>query len=145
MPWDMAIPRRIRSLRKALELTQEEFGERLGLTGYRVSDVETGRTVPTAFLLAAIREAFEVDADWLLTGSGSPGVGKPEQGDQIDHEETGPDDPVNVETHTWHSCKACGGRLPSGPEPSAPYKRGPLECPHCKTHLHLPPWRMPIV
>ena len=61
---------RIKELRKAMNLSQEKFGELLGITKSGVSDIESGRRKVTdqhVLMLAnnGVRE------EWLRTGKGS--------------------------------------------------------------------------
>lgn len=54
------------------EGNQSEFARRIGLTPQSVNDLVRGRYEPSTSTLAAIcREWPEVNARWLLTGSGS--------------------------------------------------------------------------
>lgn len=61
---------RIKELRKAMNLSQEKFGELLGITKSGVSDIESGRRKVTdqhAIMLAN----NGVNEEWLRTGKGS--------------------------------------------------------------------------
>ena len=54
-------------------MTQAEVAERLGEKAQRVNDILRGKQrVPEDFLVKFI-EVFQVDANWLITGRGSPG------------------------------------------------------------------------
>ena len=62
---------RIIELRKALHLTQSEFGKAIGLTASGVSDVESGRRAVQDRHIKLIMAAFpQVSEEWLRTGSG---------------------------------------------------------------------------
>ena len=61
---------RIRELRKELGLTQAEFGERLGIKANTVGNYETGLRVPSDAIIFSICREFDVNEDWLRTGSG---------------------------------------------------------------------------
>lgn len=61
---------RIRELRKALRLSQEEFGSRLGITGSGVSNLESGRRSITEQMLKSLLREYKVDYIWLTTGKG---------------------------------------------------------------------------
>lgn len=61
---------RIRELRKELGLTQSEFGERLGLKQSTVTGYEAGARAPSDAIIFSICREFDVNEDWLRTGSG---------------------------------------------------------------------------
>lgn len=61
---------RLKQLRKALSLSQEAFGSKLGVTGPAVSKIESGdRSLTEQMALSIIRE-FNVNEEWLRTGKG---------------------------------------------------------------------------
>ena len=60
---------RIRKLRKALDLTQREFGERIGIKANTVTMIEKGRGTSEQTIQAICRE-FHVSEAWLRTGEG---------------------------------------------------------------------------
>lgn len=61
---------RFRSLRSALNLTQGEVGELLGVTKQSVSGYESGRSKPSYEVLKDGLSVHRVNIDWLLTGKG---------------------------------------------------------------------------
>ena len=61
---------RVRELRKALGLTLEKFGERLGVKKNAISAIENGRNSLTDKMTKAICREFGVDYIWLTTGEG---------------------------------------------------------------------------
>ncbi len=61
---------RIKSLRKTLQLSQDEFGSRLGVTGPGISKIESGHRNVTEQMEKAICREFHVDIHWLRTGEG---------------------------------------------------------------------------
>lgn len=61
---------RIKAVRKAVGLTQSEFGERLGVKGNTVTGYETGLRAPSDAILLSICREFNVNEDWLRTGEG---------------------------------------------------------------------------
>lgn len=63
---------RIKELRKAKKLSQEKFGERLGMSRDQINNVENGRAAVTEFLIKAICREFKVNEIWLRTGDGEP-------------------------------------------------------------------------
>ena len=62
---------RIKAVRKAVGLTQSEFGERLGVKGNTVTGYETGLRAPSDAILLSICREFNVNEDWLRTGEGA--------------------------------------------------------------------------
>ncbi len=58
----------IAQLRKELGLTQEQFGEKVGVTNKTVSRWETGNYLPPADALLTMSEVFGVSVNELLSG-----------------------------------------------------------------------------
>lgn len=61
---------RIKELRKAMNLSQEKFGELLGITKSGVSDIESGRRKATDQHVIMLANNG-VSEEWLRTGKGS--------------------------------------------------------------------------
>lgn len=61
---------RIRKLRKTLDLTQQEFGNRLGVKRNTIATYETGKSSPSDAAVALICREFGVNEVWLRTGEG---------------------------------------------------------------------------
>lgn len=61
---------RIRKLRRTLDLTQQSFGERIGIKRNTVANYETGRNEPVASVISLICREFNVSEKWLRTGEG---------------------------------------------------------------------------
>lgn len=62
---------RIKEIRKnSPEKTLERFGEKIGISGAAVSQIESGKTNPTNQTIKAICSAYRVNEDWLRTGKG---------------------------------------------------------------------------
>lgn len=59
---------RLRRLRKTLDLTQREFGERIGVKGNTIAQYELGRNEPIDAVLSLICREFNVNEDWLRNG-----------------------------------------------------------------------------
>ena len=66
----MNINERIRELRKSFGLSGEKFGERIGLKKVAISQIETGRSMPTEQTILSICREFGVSEDWLRNGNG---------------------------------------------------------------------------
>ena len=60
---------RIKKLRKALDLTQKEFAERIGMKRNSIALIENGRNTSEQTIFAICRE-FNVNEEWLKTGTG---------------------------------------------------------------------------
>lgn len=61
---------RIKELRKALGLTQKEFGERIGVKPNTIATYEIGRNEPIDAVLELICREFKVNDRWLRFGEG---------------------------------------------------------------------------
>lgn len=61
---------RVLKLRKSLNLTQEEFGKKIGIKKAAVSKIEKGENKLTETLQKIICNEFKVNSTWLINGSG---------------------------------------------------------------------------
>lgn len=61
---------RIKELRKALGLTLEKFGARLGVGKTAINKLESGQNNVTEQMIKSICREFNVDYIWLTTGKG---------------------------------------------------------------------------
>lgn len=61
---------RIRAIRKSLDMTQQEFADRLGLKRNSVAGYEIGRSVPMDAVMKSICREFNINEEWLRTGEG---------------------------------------------------------------------------
>lgn len=61
---------RIRELRKALDLSQKEFANKIGLKQNAISYMEKSGSTVTEQNIKAICSQFSVNENWLRTGSG---------------------------------------------------------------------------
>lgn len=62
---------RIKQLRQSLDLTQDEFGGRLGITKASVSKIENGANSASEQTLRSMCREFGASYLWLTTGEGS--------------------------------------------------------------------------
>lgn len=62
--------RRVRELRKELQLTLEKFGKPLGVGKTAISKIENGERGLTDQMILAICREYNVDENWLRTGEG---------------------------------------------------------------------------
>ena len=70
---------RIRALRKALDMTQKEFAEKIGLKRNSVASYEIGKNYPMDTVIKSICREFNVNEDWLRTGEGEMFIQLPEE------------------------------------------------------------------
>lgn len=61
---------RIKKLRKELDLTQQEFADRIGVKRNTIATYEIGRNTPLDAVIASICKEFSVNETWLRTGEG---------------------------------------------------------------------------
>jgi len=61
---------RIKEIRKTKKLSQEAFGEKLGITKSSVSLLESGKNNPSEQTIMLICKEFGVNEVWLRTGEG---------------------------------------------------------------------------
>lgn len=61
---------RIKEVRKDAGLTLEKFGEKLNISAASCSNLESGKTNPSAQTFAAICRVFRVNEEWLRNGTG---------------------------------------------------------------------------
>lgn len=61
---------RIKKLRKELNLTQNQFGEKIGVKGNTITNYETGLRTPTDTVINNICKTFNVNEHWLRDGTG---------------------------------------------------------------------------
>lgn len=67
------VGKRVRGLRKALGLTQEQLSRRAGVSQPTISHIERGHTADlTGANLSALCVVLRTNADFLLHGKGSP-------------------------------------------------------------------------
>lgn len=67
---------RIKEIRNALNLTQQEFADKIKVKRNTVATYEMGRSVPSDSAVALICREFNVNEDWLRTGTGEMFVKK---------------------------------------------------------------------
>ena len=75
---------RIKELRKALGLTQAEFGEKLGVKPSTVTNYESGLRAPSDAMLVSICREYGVNEVWLRTGIGPMLVPRTRRDDLFD-------------------------------------------------------------
>ena len=73
---------RLNILRKYLNLSQEDFGARIGLTKASISRLENGTNNFTEQTILSICREYNVNREWMENGTGE--MFKPERSDEID-------------------------------------------------------------
>ena len=66
----MTVGDRIKKLRRDLDLTQREFGDRIGVKPNTISTYEIGRNEPIDSVISLICREFHVNEAWLRNGTG---------------------------------------------------------------------------
>lgn len=61
---------RIKEIRNALNLTQQEFADKIKVKRNTVATYEMGRSIPSDSAIALICREFNVNEEWLRTGQG---------------------------------------------------------------------------
>lgn len=62
--------KRIRELRKSLDLTMEQFGKEIGVTKSTISNIENENRNATEHMVKSICREFNVNYNWLVSGEG---------------------------------------------------------------------------
>lgn len=66
----MTLGERVKEIRKAQDMTLEEFGKRLNVTKVTMSNIERGNRSLTERMLKDICREFNINEEWLRTGEG---------------------------------------------------------------------------
>lgn len=61
---------RIKQVRNALGLSQDEFGKKLGVTRGAITNIELNKVEPKPLFVSLICQTFNVSDRWLRTGEG---------------------------------------------------------------------------
>lgn len=69
---------RIRKIRRDLDLTQQEFADRIGIKRNTIANYETGRNEPIDSVVSLICREFGVNEEWLRDGIGDMRVPDPD-------------------------------------------------------------------
>jgi len=107
----MEFNERIAAARRAAGLTQEQLGERVGVTRQAVSKWEAGTAMPDALTAAKLCDALNVSADYLLLGKGETVPSAPEPAAAFLPDTC----PCCGREVSGSVCTACGYELPTTP------------------------------
>ena len=72
---------RIHDLRKKLKMTQEDFGNKIGVARNTIANYECGRRMPTNAVINSICIIFNVNEEWIKNGTGEMFKEIPEEDD----------------------------------------------------------------
>lgn len=61
---------RIKKVRKELDLTQQEFADRIGTIRGNIAGYETGKRSPSSSVISLMCTKFNINENWLRTGEG---------------------------------------------------------------------------
>ena len=61
---------RIKEIRKVKNMTQSEFGEKIGVKGNTIATYENGTRTPSDAVILSICREYKVSESWLRTGQG---------------------------------------------------------------------------
>lgn len=61
---------RVRNVRKNKQLTQKKFSNLAGVASSYLAIIETGRKQPSYNFIVSLAQAFQINANWLLFGTG---------------------------------------------------------------------------
>lgn len=61
---------RLKKLRKTLDMTQQEFADKIGIKRNSLANYETGRNTPIDAIIVSICREFNVNEEWLREGKG---------------------------------------------------------------------------
>lgn len=75
----MTLGERIKKVRKALDLTQKKFANRLGMKQNTIATYEMGRTNPSDPAIKSICREFNISEEWLRNGVEPMFVPSPEE------------------------------------------------------------------
>lgn len=61
---------RVKQLRESLGLSRAAFGEKFGVSGDVINNIERGRVEAKELLIAHMCSVYNVNIDWLMNGTG---------------------------------------------------------------------------
>lgn len=67
---DIKINKRIKEIREDINLSQQKFGEKLGVSRDVISNIENNRVEVKTVFITHMCEVFNVNKCWLETGEG---------------------------------------------------------------------------
>lgn len=79
----MPFPDRITAIRKELKLSQEKFGELVGLSQRSIAAWEAGERTPSHAVLTDLADKLDVSVDYLLDRSDDRKIKEPASNDEL--------------------------------------------------------------
>ncbi len=70
------VGKRLKAVRRALEISQKDFAARMDTSGSYLSEIESGKTKPGYNFLITIAGVFRVNPTWVLLEEGEMFLGK---------------------------------------------------------------------
>ena len=61
---------RIKLLRKQLNISQEEFANKLGITKQAISNIENAKSAPSIGVLYIMHDELDVNLNYIIAGNG---------------------------------------------------------------------------
>ena len=74
---------KIKDIREALNLSQREFGERLGVSRDVISNIENGRVEAKERFIRHICQLYKINEHWMETGDGEMFEENPTEANKI--------------------------------------------------------------
>jgi len=69
-PIEVHLAQRLRQIRAKSLMSPEQFGQEMGVIRQTIQKYENGSRIPTAPFYQKLRETFNINLNWLFTGSG---------------------------------------------------------------------------
>ena len=90
----MEIYERIKEIRIENDLTQAEFGEKIGVSRFVIANIELGRVDAKDHMIKLIAKEFDINEEWIKTGEGEkhPEISSDEKLAKLIGETIGADD-----------------------------------------------------
>ncbi|HGM3507059.1 TPA: helix-turn-helix domain-containing protein [Clostridioides difficile] len=67
---DIDINKRIKEIREDINLSQQKFGEKLGVSRDVISNIDNNRVEVKTVFINHMCEVFNINKEWILTGTG---------------------------------------------------------------------------
>lgn len=80
----MTISEKFKEIRKHKNITQTEFGGKLGVTKQSIANIECGKNNPSIELISKLICNFNVNANWLIAGIGEPFLENKEENQKLE-------------------------------------------------------------
>lgn len=68
----MTLGERVKWLRTSLNMTQKEFGAKIGVSSVSISTTESGKTTPDEQTIRLLCSTYNIRRGWLEDGDGDP-------------------------------------------------------------------------